>query len=231
MSQRNKVQDGTDHKVMAWSDYPAFDVELKRLAEDTSNSFKDIAVLMNAKFGNLHRFTRNSVLGRCSRMNYGEGLRTARGNGGGRPAARIKREPNGRKVRVKGNAPVIFKPTSPHVGGLRDDNGPRLPSPKRTRATKEQIEARRMGFVSSIVEAAPLTSVSLWECPDGGCKWPTCDDPTAPMVCGSPAVVGAYCERHGRIAYREMPTVSRNAQYVRRGHLMLTHEKDDADAA
>lgn len=121
---------------------------------------------------------------------------------------RRKRDP---KVRLSKQAlaPVTFK--DPH--GLRDDAEPllRRSHPHGYRKTKEQIEEAKKGRLPCIVEENPLTSVPFLGA--DGCKWPTNNDIRCMEVCGAPTVIGAYCERHGRVAYVTLPTVKRNRIY------------------
>lgn len=60
-----------------------------------------------------------------------------------------------------------------------------------------------------IVEPNPPTSVHSHETEADQCQWPTSANARDMHVCGEKAVCGAYCERHGAIAYRKPPRAGR----------------------
>jgi hypothetical protein len=61
---------------------------------------------------------------------------------------------------------------------------------------------------------------SFLELGRGECRWPA--DTNATLACGDPAKVGSYCLRHAKIAYRTMPTVSRNKRVMAGGGFLDT---------
>jgi hypothetical protein len=207
--------------------------EWLRLRCLTKASYGAIAIAFNKAFP-LDRKSRSAIMGRASRRGYAKDKPPAGPHYGDRPRTRkANPQPNARKIRNKAKpapivveAPVVFKP-SEHVV-LRDEG--RLARTYRYgRKSATQIEEAKRGHLPSIVEIAPLTSVLWSECPDNGCKWPTCDEPF--MVCGAPAKLGSYCSRHGNVAFRELPTMKRNGGYGKRGQLDTARKRiGDADA-
>jgi hypothetical protein len=126
-----------------------------------------------------------------------------------------KRDYN-KKIKVsKDLAPVVFKDPA----GLRSDDETRLPRLRSQgsngimRKTPEQIAKARLGQLPCIVEDNPLTSVEFMRASVCSCKWPTNESVSCMEVCGAPAVIGAYCERHAAVAYVAMPTKKRNRTY------------------
>lgn len=195
------------------------DESLKGLVGQPGMSFKAVAAEMTKLFPLTRKYTRNTVLGRAARL----GLRSAVKKGG---EVGVGRPPGYRHIPKKDKTVTIRKPAetykpksdpAPYVPGkVREDhhNFPlaRLTgATKRVRITKEEIAIRRLGHVPQIIEDAPITSKPLFECGDRDCKWPTSSDIACMEVCGAPATYGAYCDRHGAVAYRLAPTKKRNA--------------------
>lgn len=208
-----------------WSDEQ--DAMLKRLCE-TVMSYGAIAKELSAAFPN-DRKSRSAVIARAKRRGYDVGKPHEWG-------FRRKRKvsPN-KRVTVRKNkprvtlAPVVFKQSDPQ--GLRSDAEPILNTRGRTSKsvkTPEQIAEAQKGHVPCIIEQAPLTSVPFSS--TDGCKWPTSEDVRCMEVCGAPIALGSYCERHGRVAYREMPTAKRNREYGRRGTFETRKRISDDDA-
>jgi len=72
------------------------------------------------------------------------------------------------------------------------------------------------GYLVDIVETLPSTSVAFFATSKQDCKWPTSNEVREMQVCGAPATMGAYCEHHGLLAYRTLPSPSRQARYFKR---------------
>lgn len=221
-------RDGVDVSA-TWTDEQD---EWLRLQCLTAKSYGAIAIAFNKAFPN-DRKSRSAIMGRSSRRGYADNKPTHRQHYSGRHKRKANPQPSAHKIKAKAKpapvetpAPVVFK-DGEHVQLRQEGQLSRTYRYGRKSAT--QVEEAKRGFLPSVIENAPLTSVLLSDCPDNGCKWPTCDEPF--MVCGSPIKLGSYCERHGNVAFREMPTLRRNKGYAKRG--MLEGPKKhttDADA-
>lgn len=199
---------------------PEWDEALRNVVGKPGVSFAMVRDHMRARFPNDYPgkgWTRNTVLGRASRLGLKSGVAKNGEAGVGRPMGRTRRKPQEKMVTIRHPRYV--------PGEVREDchNVPiaRLEGASKhvRRATKEQIALRRLGHVPQIVEDAPHTSKPLLECGERECKWPTSTDVRCMEVCGQPATYGAYCDRHGSLAYRIAPTRKRNGIY----------HKDDAE--
>jgi hypothetical protein len=71
-------------------------------------------------------------------------------------------------------------------------------------------------MLPEIIEAAPETSTPMHETAFDACKWPTSNDLLSMEVCGQPAKIGAYCAKHGALAYTRMPDRKRNDLFFKR---------------
>ena len=193
----------------------------------TNASYGAIAIAFNVAFPN-DRKTRSAIMGRASRRGFADNKPHADRHYGTKGTKRSNPQPSARKIKTKRKpdpivveAPVIFGEGEQIM--LREE-GALAKTYRYGRKSATQIEEAKRGFLPSIIENAPLTAVLLSDCPDNGCKWPTCDDPF--MVCGSPATLGSYCSRHGNVAFRELPTAKRNANYHRRGSSPTGHDRE-----
>jgi len=166
----------------------------------TNMSYRAIAVEFNKAFPGSAK-TRSAVLGRAARKGY---------------TANKPHAANDKRVR-KGKTDVA-KPREVKNEErkqrdrrieLRDEGRIHAVPMSRPRGAQAIAEARK-GHVPAIVESRPVSSVLLSNARRGSCKWPTCDDVREFQVCGADAVIGAYCEHHAKMAYREMPTMRRN---------------------
>jgi hypothetical protein len=199
---------------------PDHDQRLGELLE-LGLSFAQVRNAMNDEFpGN--NWSRNACLGRAKRA----GFQSKHKHGGADRKGKKRAKKADRTTKVKRQpkvieAPVVFMGEGDGIM-LREEGAITRHGSWRKRSAQE-IEANKAGHLPSIIEIAPLTSVLLSDCPDNGCKWPTNDEPF--MVCGSPAVLGSYCSRHGNVAFRELPTAKRNRAYSKRGQLDTRRER------
>lgn len=184
----------------------------------TSKSYGAIVLAFNEAFPN-NRKTRSAIMGRASRRGYADHKPHVPQHYGSKPRKKSNPQPSARMIKLKRNSEPRMVPVVFGEGTQIEfrEEGRRLARTQHQRKSATEIEAARRGFLPSIVENAPLTSVLWSECPDNGCRWPTSETPF--MVCGSPAKVGSYCARHGDVAFREMPTLKRNRGYAKRGML------------
>jgi hypothetical protein len=210
------------NKATDWS--PEEDEWLRQQCETTASY-----AMMAAAFVQTFKFkrTRNAILGRAARRGYAVNKPGYQNRLKGVPKAGSKGlRKYDKMVRVQKKAalaPVVFKDRDPK--GLRSDAEPilRRSHPHMVRrATPEEIAERQKGELPCIIEAEPLTSVPFMQA--DGCKWPTTEDPRDLHVCGAEREIGAYCTRHARVAYREMPTPRRNRGYTGRGLLETTRK-------
>lgn len=224
-------------KSKVWAEHPQLDVALKELI-DSGLSYGAITIRMRELFPN-QTFTRSSLIGRAHRQQYYTTNKPGGGVGRGNNRPRAFTLGTNKKVKVDKNlAPVVFKEVKANEQGLRSDDETRIPRARLLRhrkhvsVTPEELARRRMGSVPSIIEESPLTSKPFFETAHDECKWPTSDDASDLSVCGAPACIGAYCERHGRVAYREMPTVSRNGTMRGNKHsARLGYHKEEIEEA
>lgn len=203
------------------------DEKLREFMAIKGTSFGDAAQKMLAAFPRGRKYTRNMVLGRGKRL----GIKSTRQHGDAWNTMADERTPRPAKdkmVRIKKPVPserlteTINPPLARSMGAI-----------KRVRLTKEEIAIRRLGHVPQIVEAAPATSKPLFECGDHECKWPTSTDVRSMEVCGAPSTFGAYCDKHGALAYTLAPTRKRHAtmKAPQLEHTVrLEHEGIDHDA-
>lgn len=202
----------------------------------TTKSFGEIRDEFNAMFPDAVK-TRNAIIGRAQRRGYAE-FKPASSSPKVRRRRRVRKAPGEKILRIRGDrqvkvsnkamVPVVFK----EEADLRSDAEPiiRRSGPHTMRKTASQIATARKGHLPCIVEAQPLTSVGIGLTSIDSCKWPTSEDIRCMEVCGAPAEIGAYCARHAKVAYREMPTRHRNAGYSRRGMIDDEQRVRDRDA-
>jgi hypothetical protein len=81
--------------------------------------------------------------------------------------------------------------------------------------------------VNEMFDASVETAKSFLELRRGECRWPASSDAT--MACGGTATIGSYCTTHAQIAYRTMPTRSRNNRVLAGGGLLDTRNENDAE--
>lgn len=220
-----------------WDEWqPEHDAHLKHLMDNTQMSYAEITRAMNAHFaGGKKHFTRNGVLGRAHR----KGWKSQRASGG--QVGSMGRKPRTQSkafgnLGVKGahaGRPRKAKPTAPLVM-LRDDNDPgeKAGPTRKLSANDPRLAERRKGHIAQVVEAAPLTSRPFFETERTECKWPTSLDVQCMEVCGEPATCGAYCDRHGAVAYRVLPTRKRQGSYHKEASehaVRLEHDLNTAD--
>jgi hypothetical protein len=188
-----------------WS--PEQDADLIRLmAPDCHPPYSTLRDLMNEMWPGMN-WSRNAILGRANRL----GLRS-KNKPHGYVGMRRKSKGYVKKALVvprQGN--IEFQPKA-----VRDDRDhrvlmARIGEKKRGRPSKQEIELRRLGSMPDIIDATPTTSKPMLECGDNDCKWPTSDDISSMEVCGQPSTFGAYCDKHGSVAYRLGPTRKRQA--------------------
>lgn len=168
--------------------------------------------------------SRSSVISMAKRMGWAATKPQSEGHGVARGAGALvrtrkinaarsnvgKRAYDKRVVPVT-TAPVVFdKPTALVLRSDGDASSQALP---KARKTPEEIAQRKLGFLPCIVESKPLTSTAFIGSEHDGCKWPTSDDIRSMEVCGVAATCGAYCDRHALIAYKHMPSKTRNRVY------------------
>lgn len=197
-----------------WSDEQ--DAWLKQ-ACTTAMTYGNMVADFNAAFPNDIPKSRSAILARANRKGYNndkpESSTTgSRGIVVTRTAGHAKRKRDSKIKLSQDLAPVKFKG---EPDGLRDDAEPllRRSHPHMYRKTAEQIKEAKKGRLPCIVEDKPLTSVDFLSTARDTCKWPTNEDVREMQVCGEPTKIGAYCERHGRVAYVTLPTVKRNRVY------------------
>lgn len=193
----------------------------------TMLSYSQIAEELNARFPD-QRKTRNAVLGRSCRKGYRVGKpvsedasRVDRFSGRPVPVGMLKAR--ARKVvsvrmrnAAKKQAAVVFTGEQDSVLLRQEGDRGIVGRYRKVKSLSEGdpvLVERKKGTLPSIIEAAPLTSRPFVDCGADTCKWPTSEDITCMEVCGVKATVGAYCDRHARVAYRVMPTAKRNRQY------------------
>lgn len=151
--------------------------------------------------------SRNAIMGRAMRKGWAQSKPSAGIHYGGKKKGhqeRVKRMSKAKKNQPMKLAPVVFKNSDVE---FRPEGKIRADRMKKPRTAAEIAEAKK-GHLPEVIEERPSTSVLFTDCPDDGCRWPTCDDPF--KVCGAPKRIGSYCARHGNVAYRELPTVGRN---------------------
>lgn len=184
-------------------------LETLRQELDGGASYKELLATMRAKHPTFHA-TRNSLIGKAHRL----GLRSTnkmkneKAINAMREARKRDARLNPKPPRVRVKKPKVEKP----VELLRDNSAPqvyrRQGDWKRYRSP-EHIANARKGYIPPVVESAPDTSKPFSDLKRGECRWPTAMD--ASMACGGKATCGAYCDKHGLIAYRTMPTRKRHA--------------------
>lgn len=207
------------------------DAKEKRLVElcETTMSYRLIAVQLNSEFPNDRPLSRNAVLGKACRHN----LRAGKPQIANKAASeRVRRGRMPKRPAATRNAPTLWlqrcgaKSDQPAVK-LRKNSDDASYAVPYARRTPEQIASARLGRLPDIIEEHPLTSKPVTDCERGSCMWPTSADIRCMEVCGAPSEIGAYCARHAAVAYRVMPTRSRNATFgkIDNDHrLLLTHD-------
>lgn len=184
----------------------AWSVEQETFLRDlalTPASYGEITKSFNARFGT--HVSRSAILGKCDRM----GIRGSKvsSKSGPRAGNRIRRTKADPAVHVnrKNSFGTIGGLSRPPLAGpvdpLREENdrGPAL-----TRSKSVNVD--------TMFDATPDTKKSFLDLRRDECKWPATSD--ASMACGAKITIGAYCTRHAQIAYRTMPTRSRNAKVL-----------------
>jgi hypothetical protein len=168
-----------------------------RDASQTKVSYKQMALDFNVRFGT--RLTRNSILGKCSRL----GLRNVKTPSRHMQVRRAKRTASLNKSRVA--AVRSQSPAPDHEALLRPDGRLNRLTEGATRVRKEfgGID----GFHDDTIVGRPFLDLRR-----GECRWPVTND--ASRACGAKACVGSYCTAHAQLAYRTMPTVSRNRKIL-----------------
>jgi hypothetical protein len=128
--------------------------------------------------------SRNAVIGKMHR----KGFECGRGDG-------LPRSRKAKTVKAK---------TPRKTSSSTQKNSSRLGS-WRTSSKGERTPPK----VIPIVEDRPATSVPLFGTDERDCKWPTSADVLSMEVCGQASTIGAYCDKHAMLAYRQMPSQSR----------------------
>lgn len=165
----------------------------------TAQSYGTIARAFNEAFPDTPK-TRNAIMGRAARLGLSQNKPGALIN---KARSRVELGERRRRKPITPEAPlapVVFgEPLEPR------NNAPQIPNYRYATKAATRIEEAQAGFLPSIIETAPLSTVPLLECPSNGCRWPTADaTPDTPfMVCGAPQMNGrSYCTRHAQFAYR-----------------------------
>jgi hypothetical protein len=184
-------------------------------------SYKQMAVDFNSRFGT--RLSRNSILGKCNRM----GLR------GTKPPATYRQRKGAtptRKTpfvatRARALAETARPPASASEDLLRRDAGTnRVEAGTRQENKTRTPFAGIDSFQDGTAKGKPFLELRRTEC-----KWPVTND--CSWACGNPITIGSYCTKHARIAYRAMPTVSRNRKTTAGAGYLDTRGRDhEADA-
>lgn len=97
-----------------------------------------------------------------------------------------------------------------HRLGLSGRAKPRAPALRPRRQTRPRRPIRRAAAVrrpapSPPVEPPPqIGSATILSVRRGQCRWPIGDPLADGLLCGAPAVRGAYCAGHAEIAYRPL---------------------------
>jgi hypothetical protein len=192
---------------------------LKVMVKDSTASFKTIANLLNVQFGGTrerpHDRTRNAVIGKARRLGLikendvkSKKIITVRAK-----KITLRKLCQSAPGRVP---PVVFKPAVLREDDVRAAQNRKASGFGRITHTSAAVAKARLGSLPAIVEEKPLTSVAFLGSSRECCKWPTSDDVRSMEVCGAPSEIGAYCERHARVAYTTMPTRKRNRIYHKR---------------
>lgn len=169
----------------------------KFLAEicKTKASYGEITRSFNERFGT--SVSRSAILGKADRMGIRAEKPSSKGRSNTRPQhVRQKRQ------RSFGSLPASPRPQAPREEELlrsEDDRGQKL---TRSKAVD----------VASVFDDTSSTRKSFLTLCRGECKWPASED--ASMACGAPVTIGSYCTCHAEIAYRTMPTRSRNRKVL-----------------
>lgn len=172
-----------------------------RAAASDNSSYREIAIAFNERFK--ARLSRNAVLGKLSRM----GLRAGKPRKDSvRSNTRVERRAPLHKDKVRRAVSRVSQSPAraPEEQMLRTDGG--------TNRLAEGNRERFTGTIDSVFDEASLTKKPFLELRRGECRWPASND--ASMACGAQAKVGSYCCKHAKIAYRTMPTVSRNRRVL-----------------
>lgn len=177
----------------------------------TGASYREIAIALHKQFPDEPKKSRSAIIGKADRM----GIRSdkpAASKGGmpKQPRSAPFRRPASRTAVSAGLPPVTFRDAP---ATLRAVNSPLSLASEKKRYSADQIVERKKGYLRDIVESNPLTSRPVAECDKGTCQWPTSNDIRCMEVCGAAAMIGAYCERHAKVAYRVMPTIKRNRTF------------------
>lgn len=170
-----------------------------RDACDTKVSYRQMAIDFNERFKT--RLSRNSILGKCSRL----GLRPVKSPSKVMQVRRrAKRTAPLNKSRVTSARSQSPAHAHAHEALLRPDG-------RLNRLTDGAVRSHEPlgidGFNDDTIAGTPFLELRR-----GECRWPVTND--ASRACGARVCVGSYCTAHAQLAYRTMPTVSRNRRLL-----------------
>jgi hypothetical protein len=194
----------------------------------TPASYREISIAFNAKFGT--NVSRSAILGKCNRMGLTPTKTTSKAGGRAHNRPKVRSDRRANAVQMNRKKPTFTfgsltpKQSSPPPARQKDerllrDEGDRGDALGRTKAVN----------VNEMFDASVETAKSFLELRRGECRWPASSDAT--MACGGTATIGSYCTKHAQIAFRTMPTRSRNNRVLAGGGLLDTRNDNDASLA